>query len=631
MFAIVRALIVTLTVAVMAACARAAPPPPAAASAVRNVVIITIDTLRADHVGAYGYGAARTPAMDGLARDGVRFDRAFATAPITLTSHASLMTGRYPPGHGARHNGMRLDLKTPTLAEHFARAGFATAAFVAAFPLDRRFGLIKGFRTYGDAMPRDANGRVTNERPARAVVDDALAWADQHRNDRVFLWVHLFEPHAPYGDPAIASTAQRSALVRYDEDIAEADAQVARLLAGLRYDRAQSLVVLTADHGEAFGEHGEISHSVFTYDTTLRVPLMLSGGSIARGEAVASAVSLVDIAPTIASLAGLPPFDADGTVILPDPQTPNPKPRTLYAESFAPLLDFGWSPLRTLRQGDWKYIAAPKPELYDLKGDPGETRNVIAGHADLAATLARQVDAISPATLPADLSTGASGKGDPSDREARARLQALGYASGRAAPAGDRADPKDRRELAARIAQVASGELHGAALERALREILREDPRNPQANVRLGHLLVTAGRCADAAPRFTAAIDGGLPGADAHLGRAACEVAARNFAAARRTLTAAQDAEPDNPVVSANLGLLLSDSGQPVEGIPHLQRALTLDPNLHQARFALAIAFARSGRRADAAQEARELLRRLPPAAPQRPEVQRLLTEVGGA
>jgi choline-sulfatase len=625
MFAIVRAFIVTLTLAGMAACAREGGPPAQPVSAVRNVVIITIDTLRADHVGAYGYGAARTAAMDALAREGVRFDRAYATAPITQTSHASLMTGRYPPGHGARHNGMRLDLKTPTLAEHFARAGFATGAFVAAFPLDRRFGLIKGFREYGDAMPRDATGRVTNERPGRLVVDEALAWADRHRNDRVFLWVHLFEPHAPYGNPVSASMAQRSALVRYDEDIAEADAQVARLIGGLRFDRAQSLIVLTADHGEAFGEHGEISHSVFVYDTTLRVPLIVSGGSLAAGQVEAGAVSLVDVAPTIASLAGLPPFDADGTVILPKPQAPSPNPRTLYAESFAPLLDFGWSPLRTLRQGDWKYIAAPKPELYELKGDPGETRNVIAGYADFAAAMARQVDAISPATIPADLSAVASAKADP---EARKRLQALGYTAGRESPEGDRADPKDRRELAARIAQVASGELQGAALERALRQILHDDPRNPQANVRLGHLLLAAGRCAEAVPRFTAAIDARLPGADALLGRAACEVAAKNIAAARRTLTAAQDAEPDNPVVSANLGLMLSDAGQPVEGIPHLQRALTLDPNLHQARFALAIAYARANRPADAAKEARELLKRLPAGAAQRPEVERLLAAV---
>jgi arylsulfatase A-like enzyme len=626
MSAIVRGSIVTLMLAGLAACAREAARPPQPASPVRNVVVITVDTLRADHVGAYGHGAARTPAMDGLARDGVRFDRAYATAPITLTSHASLMTGRYPPGHGARHNGMRLDLKTPTLAEHFARAGFATGAFVAAFPLDRRFGLIKGFREYGDAMPRDASGRVTNERPGRLVVDEAIAWADRHRNDRVFLWVHLFEPHAPY-DPMTPSLATRSALVRYDADIAEADAQIARLLASLRYDRAQSLIVLAADHGEAFGEHGEISHSVFVYDTTLRVPLVFSGAGISAGQVVSEPVSLVDVAPTIASLAGLPPFDSDGQVILPPSSDLRPpsSARALYAESFAPLLDFGWSPLRTLRQGDWKYIAAPRPELYDVRADPGEIRDLAAAQPARAVELARQVDAISPAALPAGVSAAGSAK---ADLEARARLQALGYAAGRAGPGGDRADPKDRRELAARIAQVASGELQGAALERVLRQILRDDPRNPQANVRLGHLLVTAGRCAEAVPRFTAAIDAQLPGADAHLGRAACEVAANNTAAARRTLTVAQEAEPDNPVVSANLGLLLSDAGQPAEGIPHLQRALTLDPNLHQARFALAIAFARSGRPADAAKEARELLKRLPATAPQRPEVERLLAAV---
>src|SRR5687767_4149761 len=282
MFAIVRVLIVTLTLAALAACARDSAPPPAPANAIRNIVIITIDTLRADHVGAYGYSGARTPAMDGLAREGVRFDRAYATAPITLPSHASLMTGRYPPGHGARHNGMRLDLKTPTLAEHFARAGFATAAFIAAFPLDRRFGLIKGFREYGDGMPRDTNGRITNERPGRLVVDEAIAWADRHRNDRAFLWVHLFEPHAPYGNPG--ASPSRSTIARYDDDVAEADGQVARLLGGLQFDRAQSLIVLTADHGEAFGEHGEISHSVFAYDVTLRVPLVVTGGSLGRGE-----------------------------------------------------------------------------------------------------------------------------------------------------------------------------------------------------------------------------------------------------------------------------------------------------------------------------------------------------------
>ena len=588
------------------------------------MVLITIDTLRPDYLGSYGT-RQHTPAIDKLASEGVTFDRAYATAPVTLTSHASVMTGRYPPGHGARHNGVKLDLKTPTLAEAFARAGFATAAFVGAFPLDRRFGLIKGFQTYGDTMPRDARGRPGNERPGREVVDEALAWVAQHRGERVFLWVHLFEPHAPYGNPADPSQRSRSAEARYADDVLEADRQVGRLIDGLGFDRARSLIVLTADHGEAFGEHGEISHSLFAYDTTLRVPLIFSGAGLTpKNRVTGTAVSLVDLAPTIAKLAGLGRFDSDGRV-LPTPgilppeggsSLPSGQERLLYAETFAPLLDFGWSPLRTIRAGNWKFIAAPKPELYDLGADPQETRNVIASEAARAAEMARQVDAISLATLPKNEA--------PADNDARARLQALGYASGRGDTGGERIDPKDRRELAAQIARVTSGELQGPALESALRHILRDDPRNPQMNLRLGYLLSDAGRCGDAVRHFTIAIDEHLPSADAHLGRAGCEVAAKNIPAALRTLTAAQIVEPDNPVVIANFGMVQSDAGQPAAAIPHLERALSLDPDLHQARFALAIAFARSGRRAEAAREADELLRRLPATAPQRAEVERL-------
>ncbi len=615
--------------ATLTACTHEPPPAPTAPSSPRHVLLITIDTLRADHIGAYGYAAARTPNLDRLAREGIRFDRAYAVAPITLTSHASLMTGRYPPGHGARHNGMRLDLKTPTLAEAFAAAGYATAAFVAAFPLDRRFGLIKGFQTYGDVMPRDDDGQVRNERPGRLVADEALAWLSTHRQDRFFLWVHFFEPHAPYGNPADPAEARRPVLARYDDDIAEADVQVGRLVAGLGDLAAQTLIVAAGDHGEAFGEHGEISHSLFVYDTTLRVPLILSGTGVAPGSRVEEAVSLVDVAPTLAFLARLGPFDADGKLLLPDmppasrlrasASAGQAGPRSLYAESFAPLLDFGWSPLRTVRQGDWKFIAAPTPELYDLKSDPGETRNLASGQPARAAAFARQVDAIA---------TGALAPAGALDRETVARLQALGYASGRSGPAGDRSDPKDRRELAARLAQVASGELQGAGLERALREILRIDHENPQANLRLGYVLLNSGRCPDAIPRFSAAIAAHLPSADAHLGLAACEAAAKNPVAAERTLAEAQHVEPDNPVANANLGLLLSDTGRPGAAIPHLQRALSLDPDLHQARFGLALAYARTNQRPDAAREAQELLRRLPPSAPQRPEVERLLAAV---
>ena len=608
----------------LAGCAREPAPAPATSTApLQHIVLITIDTLRADHVGVYG-AKVPTPAIDALAANGVIFDRAYATAPITLTSHASLMTGRYPPGHGARHNGMRIDLKTPTLAEAFARAGFVTGAFVGAFPLDRRFGLIKGFQTYGDTMPRDARGRPANERPGRMVVDEALTWAAKHRGDRIFLWVHLFEPHAPYGNPADPAQAQRSLADRYEDDVLEADRQVGRLVAGLGFDPRTTLTVLAADHGEAFGEHGEISHSIFAYDTTLWVPLIFSGEPFHSRQKVLVPVSLVDVAPTIASMAGLGSFDSDGHAMdlrregrsYLTPQGDRP----IYSETFAPLLDFGWSPLRTIRSGTWKYVAAPKPELYDLANDPAEERNLVTAQTGKAAELARLVDAISPATLPA--------RTEPEDQDARARLQALGYASGRGEQGGARPDPKDRKELAAQIARVTSGELSGAALERALRDILRTDPANPQANVRLGYVLMESNRCPEAMKRFTAAIEGHLPSADGHLGLAGCQIAAKNSPVAEQTLRAAQKIEPDNPVVTANLGLVLSDSGQAALAIPELQRALNLDPDLHQARFALAVAFARTNRRAEAAEQASELLRRLPADAPQRPEVERLFAAV---
>jgi arylsulfatase A-like enzyme/cytochrome c-type biogenesis protein CcmH/NrfG len=576
----------------------------------RNLIIFTIDTLRADRVGAYGHAAARTPGMDALARAGTVFTHAYATAPITMTAHASLLTGRYPPGHAARHNGMPLDSRVPTLSESLSRAGFGTAAFVAAFPLDRRFGLNRGFGTYGDRMPRDGSGRPANERPARAVADEAIAWLGQHRASRFFLWVHFFEPHAPYGHSADG----RSVAVRYDDEVAEADLQMRRVLDAAADVRSSTLVTVTADHGESFGEHGEIAHSIFVYDTTLRVPLILNGPSIPVRQ-VDDAVSHVDLAATLLRLLGVPSLDADG-IDLKDALDGGDLPhRDLYAESFAPLLDFGWSPLRAIRADGWKFIEAPRAELYAVAEDPREERDRAqedtARVEKMRERLRRYGNAV-PA--PGDM-----------DAEARARLLALGYASGNPSASASRPDPKDRRALASRLAQVTSGELRGRELETALRDVLRLDPDNPQAHLRLGYVLLEASRCPEALRHFQQAIDARLPGADAYLGVAACHAAARRFDAAAAALGHADRAEPGNPVVAANLGLVLSDAGRPVEGIPHLQRALTLDPAFDQARFHLAIAFARAGRREDARREAIELLHRLPPDAPQRTEVQRLI------
>ena len=602
-------------------------PPPATSSA-RNLVIITIDTLRADHVGAYGYKDAHTPTLDRLAHDGVLFTHAYATAPITLTSHASLLTGRYPPGHGARHNGMRIDLKTPTLADTLSEAGFATAAFIAAYPLDRRFGLIKGFQTYGDRMPPARNGHAINERPGRAVVDEALAWlsprlasltarSGQPAGTRFFLWVHLFEPHAPYGDPA--DKRGLGARQRYDEEVAEADRQAGRLIDALSSVRTDTVIVAAADHGEAFGEHGEIGHSIFLYDTTLRVPLIISGPGVPNGRTIDDRVALIDVAPTVMRMLGVTPFDVDGIDLSPGFSGTALASRELYAESFAPLLDFGWSPLHALRSDRWKYIDAPKPELFDITRDPDEAHDLSGAEAKRVAEFREASARRSGPAMP-----DASGI----DPEARARLQALGYAGGSASTrAATRADPKDRKEEAARLAQVTSGELTGKDLERALHAILASDPANPQANLRLGYALLESNKCKEAIPRFRSAIAAQLPSADAHLGLAGCQASERQFDAASATLRDAERIEPGNPVVSANLGLVLSDSGHPADAIEPLQRALTIDPDLHQARFGLAIAFARAGRRAEAAATAEELLRRLPPDAPQRPEVERLIRE----
>ena len=605
-------------------------PAPSAKPSVRNLVLVTIDTLRADHVGAYGYTRARTPAIDALAAGGTLFERAYAAAPITLPSHATLLTGRYPPGHGARDNGMHVSVTVPTLATELRARGVGTAAFVAAFPLDHQFGLNRGFDVYSDRLPRGADGRLANERPAWQVIDEAIAWltsqsaigtahsAIRTPQSAFFLWVHLFEPHAPYGDPA--SAAARPVLDRYDDEIAIADREIARLVAALAPALGDTLIVLAGDHGEAFGEHGEYAHSLFVYDTTLRVPLVMSGPGVRRGARVTDPVTLADVAPTVMRLFGAPMKDVDGIDLAPALGGAAIPRRELYAESFAPLVEFGWAPLRAIRSGPWKYIAAPKPELFDIEHDAGEERNVVSAQSSVAGGLAARAGRYADAGLPGTTAP------DPMVAE---RLRALGYSSGsRQDDNGRRPDPKDRRELAARIAQVTSGELSGAALVSALEGIVRDDPRNGQAHLRLGFARLEAGDCARAEPEFHAAAAAGLPSADVYLGLASCLGRRRDLAGAERALGEAKRLEPDNPAVAANLGILLAAKGDLPAAIQSLTAALAADPNLHEARFNLALAYAKSGRRADAAAAARELLNRLPPDAPQRQEVERLLKAV---
>ena len=615
-----------LPLALMLACSHA----PVSTPPARNLLLITVDTLRADHVGAYGWARARTGTLDGLAKSGAVFERAYAAAPITLPSHATLLTGRYPPGHGARDNGLRVSPTVPTLATELRARGFATAAFVAAFPLDHQFGLNRGFDVYGDRLPRAADGRPADERPAADVVNDAIAWLSSQsaiRDPRsaappFFLWVHVFEPHAPYGDPSSA----RPALDRYDDEIATADREIGRLIAALGPAAASTLVVAAGDHGEAFGEHGEYAHSIFIYDTTLRVPLLMSGPGISAGTRVADVVTLADVAPTVMRGLGVPMADVDGIDLSPAFSRRSLPQRELYAESFAPLVEFGWAPLRAVRSGAWKLIASPKPELFDIEHDRAEQTNAIASRGDAARRLETRVGRYSGDSLNAD----ASAVGG----DAAQRLRALGYSSGSQSTihnpqsAISRPDPKDRRDLIARIAQVTAGELSGPALLTALEGIVREDPHNGQAQLRLGYAELQAGDCTRAEPAFHAAAATGLPTADVHLGLATCLGRRGDLAGAERALAEARRSEPDNPAVTANLGLLQASKGDFAAAIASLSAAVALDPSMDEARFNLALVYAKAGRRAEAAAAARDLLGRLPVGASQRPVVERLLDAV---
>ena len=588
---------------------RAPAPPPLP----RHLVLVTIDTLRPDRVGAYGYRAARTPALDGVARDGVRFDRAYATAPITLTSHASLLTGLYPPGHGARHNGMRLARGTPTLAAHLQRHGFATGAFVAAFPLDRRFGLDAGFDVYGDRLPRRVDGRPGVERPGREVVDEAIAWWRGSGEHRRFLWVHLFEPHAPYGDPQAASG--RPASDRYDDDVAAADHEVGRLLAALSDSAPATVLVIAGDHGEAFGEHGEVTHSLFVYDTTLRVPLILKGSGLPAGLAVPDAVALIDLAPTVTRLLGVRPLDADGIDLAP---------------AFAGACPAGARPLRgVVRPAARLRLESPaRDPRGDVEGDRGAAPRAVRPRVGSG----RDSTPAATGERSPRCSVASSGSG-PRDRTSRrpaiadalSRLAALGYVQGGAARGGGALpDPKDRRELAARIVHAVSGEVEGPALRTLLEGIVREDPGNGQVRQRLGYVLLEEGRAREAEHHFRAAIDAHVPSADPYLGLAACLGTRGATPEALAVLRRAAAVEPDNPVVLANIGIAEAAGARLDQAASALEAALAVDPDLHEARFALARVYARGGRRDAAARQADELLRRLPSGAPQRPEVERL-------
>jgi arylsulfatase A-like enzyme len=527
------AAVLTLLAAATAGC-RCGSPADVARGA--PVVVVSIDTLRADHLPAYGYGGVETPAIESLRRDGVLFTRAYTTCPLTLPAHASLLTGLLPHRHGVRDNlGYRLDGgATPTIADFLRRRGYATAAAVSAYVLRRSTGVASGFDHFDDAVGVE-EGEALGEIARRGMetVDGVLPWLRDHAAGPFFLFVHLFEPHAPYDPPEPFRSRTPESL--YDGEIATADAAVGRLLAELRslgaYDRA--LIVLLADHGEGLGDHGEDEHGVLLYGATLRVPLIVKyPAGVGAGTTVEAPAQLVDLFATVAEwTAGEVPPDLDGTPLRLSPPFAD---RLLYAETFYPQLHLGWSPLRTLVGERWQYIEAPRPELYDLHSDPGATTSVIAAERRLAGELARRL-----ATIPLGLE--APGAAAP---EEAARLAALGYLTGPAAAGQPAVNPRDvlpaLREL--KLAYELAGKREHQAAVARLRSLVERHPGMLDARFQLAWNLARSGSLEAALAEYEAAARGSavvLPGIEIERARIALQVGRPAEAESRARVAAA--------------------------------------------------------------------------------------------
>jgi arylsulfatase A-like enzyme/Tfp pilus assembly protein PilF len=535
-----------------------------------SIVLITLDTTRADHLGAWGYASARTPQLDQLARRGIRFAACETAAPVTLPAHATLLTGLLPPRHRVRDNGIfRLADEVETLAERFRAAGYDTAAVVSAIVLHRRHGLDQGFRVYDDDLGAGlAAGTEVAERTADQATAAARALLAKLRPP-FFLWVHYYDPHEEYRPPSRLAHLNDSPSRLYDGEIAFMDEQVGELLSALP---PSAIVAVAGDHGEMLGEHGENAHGILPMLAARRVPCLLAGPGIPAGRVVEALVRTADIAPTLAQVAGLPARgEPDGRSLLPLPQASGP---LAYCESFLPFYAYKWYPLRTVSDGRWVFLQAPTPALFDLQAEAGELADVARRwpekteffRRELAALLRRAGEELAIAAAPDSALTA----------EQAAQLASLGYlgsASGWGKTLG-LPDPRQRMEIARRLDGAAEAVQQGGCPTalRELRAIVQEDPRNFPALTLAAQCLRDAGRQRDALALYERA----------------------------------QRENPASAVPIANLGLARFALGEKSAAEREFRRALVLDPTQGESLTHLARLLRERGR----AREAIEVLDR---------------------
>ena len=532
-----------------------------------SLLLVTIDTLRADRVGAYGDREAETPAIDALAARGVLFEEAVASVPLTLPSHSTILSGLEPPHHGVRGNGTyAFPADRQTLATVLKGHGYATGAFVAAYVLDRRFGLARGFDDYDDRIERRTEGGLLeSERRCEEVVGAAASWV--RRQSGPFLaWAHFYEPHAPYDPPS--PFRERHPGRPYDGEVAAADACLGRLIALAEEARPERLIVaMLADHGEGMGEHGERTHGLFVYQSTLRVPFVLAGPGVPKGRRRGELVRGVDVTPTLLGLLGVPvPPGLDGRDVL-----AAGAPADAYAEALYPA-SFGWAPLRSLRSGPLKLIEAPRPELYDLVSDPHESRDLLA---------ARPADA---ERLKARLARLREGEKDGSrrlDAEAAERLQALGYvASSSASTSTSQRDPKDAVDLWRLFEDASTAEARGdrATALAAFAELVSRDPGNVAFRRSQASALRRAGRVREAVEALGELVRIAPSDAQAWHERAVAldEAGRRQEALAAEEHAASLD--PAAPEAWNHLGILQAGARRGEAALAAFARACELDP-----------------------------------------------------
>jgi arylsulfatase A-like enzyme/Flp pilus assembly protein TadD len=543
---------------------------PPAARRGADVVLVTIDTLRADHLGCYGDKLIKTPNIDGLAADGARFENAFAVVPVTLPSHTSIMTGTYPMYTGMHDfSGNKLNPQQATLGSVLRGHGYATGAIIGAAVLDSRFGLNNGFDLYYDhfdVRPLEEADLDLTERPGNQVMDLALNWIKKNSAHPFFIWIHLYDPHYPYNPPAPYNKQYKDRL--YDGEIAFADAQVGRLTEFLKRTQLYShtMIALTGDHGEGLGEHGEKTHGFFIYNSTMHVPLIFKLPGVARPRTIETAASLVDIMPTILDALGVSaPAATQGHTLLAELEgkpLPEKDHSDIYGETFLPRIHFNWSELRGIEIGKYHFIDAPKPEMYDLSADPGETKNLYSDKKAVSTEYRSHLDH----TITRYSSDEATAQKTGLDPELAERLKSLGYAavSGGGDPGVSNSalpDPKDRIQTYELISEAIEESQHGeyAPSAEKLKLALKTEPSSVPINYLLGMNYFRMQQFGDAIKEFQTVMR----------------------------------LSPDYALAAFQLGLSYASAGQPEEAVTYLAKALQLDGTNFSAAFNLGAAYLR--------------------------------------